>query len=109
MPSHTKIAMYQSRAMAAVKKNRALVRSAMSAGEVLAGAFAAGALDARVEMEILGMPVSSVVGVVTLVTGIALAQPDAAAVGLGMLAGRMYNLGQDVAETIGDMDERAAA
>lgn len=83
-------------ALTKVAKHRATVTKAMHVAEAGAGAFAAGVLDTKLP-PIMNAPPSLLVGVGVTVAGIALAQPHAAALGVGMVLPHLYGVGQNVA------------
>lgn len=93
----SKFEMMRARATNAVMAQRKTVRDVVTAGEVLGGAFAGGYLAQSVPT-VAGVPSDAAAGIVLLTGGFALKQKDATALGLGMLAGYLHDIGAQTAQ-----------
>lgn len=92
----SKLARYKSRALDAVRQNRASVRTTVSAVEIVIGATASGYV-AQTMPKVGGIPTDAGLGLVLLGVGWGMKQNDLSALGLGMLAGYGRDMGRDLA------------
>lgn len=91
--ARAQIASARSSAVARVMESRSQIRQVTSAVETVAGAGLCGYIDATMPTGIGGVPAGAGIGLVLVGAGVALKQPDATALGLGMLAGQAYKYG----------------
>ncbi len=92
----SKLARYKSRALDAVRQNRASVRTTVSAVEIVIGATASGYVSQTMP-KVGGIPTDAGLGLVLLGVGWGMKQNDLSALGLGMLAGYGRDMGRDLA------------
>jgi hypothetical protein len=88
---------YRQRAASAVAKQRDTVRAIIVTGEVLLGATAGGYI-AQQYPTVAGVPTDAGLGIASLVAGLSMKQKDLTAIGLGMLAGYLHDVGAQLAE-----------
>lgn len=79
-------------ALAKVAKHRQTLTTAVHAVEIGAGALAAGAIDGKWDSW-MGAKPSLLTGVAVAVAGLALEQPHAASLGVGMIVPHLYGVG----------------
>lgn len=92
----SKLEIYKSKSLAAIKESRHKVRTVVSTVEIIGGAGAAGALDAKFPEGWMGIPASAAVGLLTAGVGVGMGQADLSSLGVGMLAGYAYGQGRTV-------------
>ena len=96
----SKLALYKSRSLQAIKDSRHKVRTVVSTVEIIGGSAAAGALDAKFPEGLMGIPASAAVGLLTAGVGMGMGQADISSLGVGMLAGYAYGQGRTMATNL---------
>lgn len=94
----SKYDLMKQRAANAVMKQRETVRSVVTGGELLLGATAGGYIAAQFPT-VAGVPTDAAIGIGSLCAGVAMKQRDLSAIGLGMLAGYLHDVGAQLAAT----------
>jgi len=89
----SKLELYKSRSLQAVKDSRHKVRTVVSTVEIIGGAAVAGAVDAKFPQGWMGVPASAAVGLLSAGVGLGMGQADLQSLGVGMLAGYAYGQG----------------
>jgi hypothetical protein len=92
----SKIEEYRNRAAMAVAKNRESVRGVVTTGELFIGATAGGYL-AQTWPTMAGIPSDAGLGIALLAGGIGMKQRDMKAIGIGLIAGYLHDVGAQLA------------
>lgn len=92
----TKLDLYRQRAARAVADRRESVRQVVTTGETLLGATAGGYIAAQYPT-IAGVPSDAGIGIAAVAAGLAMEQRDLTAIGIGMLAGYLHDVGASLA------------
>ena len=94
----SKYELMKAKAANAVMKQRDTVRTVVTGGEVLLGATAGGYIAAQFPT-VAGVPTDAGAGIALLAGGLAMKQRDMTALGVGMLAGYLHDVGAQLAQS----------
>jgi len=103
----SKLEAYKQRTATAVMKNRDTIRGIVSTGELLLGATAGGYV-AEQWPTMAGVPTDAGAGIALVAGGLALKQKDMTAIGLGLLAGYLHDVGAQLAREMPATGKSAA-
>jgi hypothetical protein len=84
------------KAAKAVMAQRETVRQTVTTGEILLGAATGGYVSAQFPT-VAGVPTDAAVGIAALAAGLGMRQRDLTAIGVGMLAGYLHEVGRGLA------------